>query len=57
MFGRGGCSARLVWPQSKDTVKEQCTKIQANFRLFFLMVRFGLAMVMEGGKGIAVLCR
>ena len=42
--------------ESKDTVKDQCTQIQANFRLF-LMVLFGLAMVMEGGRGVAVLCR
>lgn len=42
--------------ESKDTVKDQCTKIQANFRLF-LMGLFGLAMVLEGGRGVWVLCR
>lgn len=42
--------------ESKETVKDQCTKIRANFRLF-LMVLFGLAMVLEGGKGVAMLCR
>lgn len=42
--------------ESKETVKDQCTKIQANFRLF-LMVLFGLAVVLEGGKGVAMLCR
>ena len=42
--------------ESKDTVKDQCTQIQANFRLF-LMVLFGLAVVLWGGKGVAVLCR
>ena len=41
--------------ESKDTARDQCTRIQANFRLF-LMVLFGLAVVVEGGKGVAVLC-
>ena len=40
--------------ESKDTVKDQCTRIQANFRLF-LMGLFGLAMVLKGGMGMWLL--
>jgi uncharacterized membrane protein len=42
--------------ESKDTVKDQCTKIQANFRLF-LMALFGLAVVWKGWRGVTLLCR
>ena len=40
--------------ESKDTVKDQCTRIQANFRLF-LMGLFGLAMMLQGGMGMWLL--